>query len=99
MISQPVRLSSPVGGRTSSQTAVAPIASAIPPADSRLPLRAVAGEFIRIRPSTNATAPASQTSRTMGSTTLGSTGYASVSPGLGATGLRLNIWSIRSVTT
>ena len=85
-------------GLTSRSTAVARIASDMPPADSRLPFRAVAGEFIRMRPRTNATAPASQTevddrlrSR--------STAYPSAFSALGAAGLRLNIWSIRSVTT
>src|SRR3954471_9830095 len=39
----------------------------MPPADTRLPLRAVAGEFIRMSPRTNATAPISQASRTSGS--------------------------------
>ena len=46
------------------RTAVAPMATAMPPADTRLPLRAVAGEFIRIRPMTKQTAPTSQASRT-----------------------------------
>src|SRR5215207_5563243 len=70
--SQPVTLiasvASPSGttvsGMAISSTAVATIATSMPPADSRLPLRAVAGEFIRIRPMTKATAPASQASRT-----------------------------------
>ena len=62
----------PVGGSTSSQTAVAAMDSAMPPADSRLPSRAVAGEFMRTRPSTNDTAPASQNRRTIWSMTLGS---------------------------
>ena len=39
-------------------------ASVMPAADRMLPLRAVAGEFIRTRPRTNATAPASQAIRT-----------------------------------
>ena len=47
-------------GLRNSSTAVATIARVMPPADIRLPLRAVAGEFIRMRPRTNPTAPASQ---------------------------------------
>src|SRR6476659_216172 len=43
------------------------IATAMPPADSRLPFLAVAGEFMRMRPRTNATAPVSQAIRTSGS--------------------------------
>ena len=49
-------------------TAVAPMARVMPAADTRLPLRAVAGEFIRDRPMTNATAPSSQAIRTRIST-------------------------------
>ncbi len=49
-------------------TAVAPMARVMPPAETRLPLRAVAGEFIRMSPMTNAAAPASQASRTKTST-------------------------------
>ena len=84
--------------------AVAAIATAMPPADSRLPLRAVAGEFIRIRPRTKQEAPASQARRTMSETVLKSIGQPSAcsavrSTVLGATGFFLNIWSIRSVTT
>ena len=71
----------------------------MPPAETRLPFRAVAGEFIRIRPSTNATAPASQTSRTIGSRKDEVHGQPSAFSALGAAGLRRNIWSIRSVTT
>src|SRR5215212_3174107 len=47
------------------RTAVAPIASVMPPADTRLPLRAVAGEFIRMSPMTKAPAPISHAMRTM----------------------------------
>src|SRR3954451_20131842 len=67
MISQPIALKLWPGcvWPTSRRTAVAAIARAMPPADTRLPFRAVAGEFIRIRPRTKAAAPASQTSRTM----------------------------------
>ena len=54
MMIQPVTLIVPVVGHERAGTAVPPIASAMPAADSRLPFRAVAGEFIRIRPSTNA---------------------------------------------
>ena len=80
------------------------MARVIPPADTRLPLRAVAGEFIRMSPMTNAAAPASQASRTTTSTIPRVvTRYASVpvadASGLGATGFLRNIWSIRSVTT
>ena len=77
-----------------------PIARAMPPADTRLPLRAVAGEFIRISPSTNPAAPMSQASRTRTSTALHRQALALGACGAaGAAGLRLNIWSIRSVTT
>ena len=87
-------------GRTSSRIAVAAIAIAMPAADSRFPFRAVAGEFIRISPRTNADAPASQASRTRIETVSKSIGQPSTcSDGLGATGFLLNIWSIRSVTT
>src|SRR3954471_8064230 len=67
MISQPMPLMLWPGcvWPTRRRTAVAAMARAIPPADTRLPFRAVAGEFIRIRPRTKAAAPASQTSRTM----------------------------------
>jgi hypothetical protein len=79
---------------------VATIATAIPPADTRLPLRAVAGEFIRIRPRTNATAPISQAICASARSVSASIAYASGRSVLGAAaGLRLNIWSIRSVTT
>src|SRR5262245_34061454 len=64
MITQPMRLKLPSLGRSSRNTMVATMATAMPPAESRLPLRAVAGEFIRTSPSTNATAPASQAMRT-----------------------------------
>src|ERR1044071_3147132 len=50
--------------RTASRTAVPPMARAMPPAETRLPLRAVAGEFIRMRPMTKPAAPTSQVSRT-----------------------------------
>jgi hypothetical protein len=52
----------------SSRTAVAATAMAIPAALRRLPLRAVAGEFIRIRPMTKNEAASSQASRTRTST-------------------------------
>ena len=52
-------------GRSASQTSVATTATVMPPADSRLPLRAVAGLFIWCRPSTNAEAPASQAKKTI----------------------------------
>ncbi len=71
----------------------------MPAAEIRLPRRAVAGEFMRLRPITNATALASQMRRTMGSMVLASTVYRSAFSALGAAGLRRNIWSIRSVTT
>src|SRR4051794_16299012 len=44
-------------------TSTAMIATSMPAADSWLPRRAVAGEFIMCRPSTKATAPASDASR------------------------------------
>src|SRR4051795_5411021 len=47
-----------------SRTAVPPIATAMPAADSQLPLRAVAGEFMRMRPRTKHAAPMSQARRT-----------------------------------
>src|SRR5678810_250736 len=47
--------------RTAIRSAVATIAIVIPPADTRLPLRAVAGEFIRDNPITKPTAPVSYT--------------------------------------
>ena len=83
---------------------MAPIARTMPPADRRLPLRAVAGEFIRARPRTNATAPASHAIRTRTSiqprvSMWVAYASASVSAGLGAAGFFRNIWSIRSVTT
>ena len=59
---------SPASWRVRISTAVATMATVMPPADTRLPLRAVAGEFIRDRPMTNATAPASQAIRTRIST-------------------------------
>src|SRR3989337_271884 len=64
MMTQPATLrpSSRVSGAR--KTAVAPSATAMPPADRRLPFRAVAGEFIRMRPMTKATAPATQATRT-----------------------------------
>src|SRR3954469_23202045 len=43
------------------------MAIAMPPGGSRLPFRAVAGEFIRARPMTKATAPISHAIRTRGS--------------------------------
>src|SRR5689334_3142043 len=65
MMTQPTTLKPAASvGRKSRYAIVATIATAMPPADSRLPLRAVAGEFIWMRPSTNATAPASQAIRT-----------------------------------
>ena len=94
----PRRVGAADSGLSSSSTAVAPIASAMPPADSRLPLRAVAGEFIWIRPRTNATAPASHAGRRWGRAGQVHR-YPSAFSALGAAGLRLNIWSIRSVTT
>ena len=54
--------------RTRIRTAVATTAIVMPAADTRLPLRAVAGEFIRDRPMTNPTAPTSQAIRTRIST-------------------------------
>jgi hypothetical protein len=80
------------------------MASAMPPAETRLPLRAVAGEFMRASPMTNATAPASQATRTATSmdprvSIRVAYASASASAGLGAAGFFLNIWSIRSVTT
>ena len=101
MIPQPTALNPPPSvGRASSRIAVAAIATAMPPADSRLPLRAVAGEFIRIRPSTKADAPASQARRTRIEIVSKSIDQPSAcSTGFGATGFFLNIWSIRSVTT
>src|SRR4051812_1371818 len=50
------------------RTAVAPMASVMPPAETRLPFRPVAGEFIRMSPMTKAPAPISQAMRTMTST-------------------------------
>ena len=80
--------------------AVATMAIAIPAAERRFPFRAVAGEFIRMRPMTNAAAPTSQASRTRMPRVLKSIGQPSApSVGLGAAGFRLNIWSMRSVTT
>src|SRR5687767_12117473 len=61
MISQAVIEADP---RPASRTAVPPIARAMPPAETRLPLRAVAGEFMRMSPMTKAAAPASQARRT-----------------------------------
>src|SRR5215212_123058 len=52
---------------TARSTAVPPMAMAMPPALTRLPLRAVAGELIRMSPMTNAAAPTSQARRTMAS--------------------------------
>ena len=43
---------------------VAPIATVMPPADRRLPFRALAGEFMRWRPSTKQTAPPSWAMKT-----------------------------------
>ena len=69
MIAQVTTLMPSAPGASSSsariRTAVAAMARVMPAADSRLPLRAVAGEFIWMRPSTKVTAPASQASRTM----------------------------------
>src|SRR3990172_8666487 len=107
MMSQPVGATAPLNA---SRTAVPPIARAMPPADNRLPFRAVAGEFMRIRPMTNDAAPRSQAIRTR--TSMPSIGQApafsdgvdgvdgpAAAGGAGAVGLFLNIWSIRSVTT
>ena len=58
MMAQAVTLMPP--GRTTSQMRVARTATVIPAALSRLPLRAVAGEFIWWRPRTKQAAPASQ---------------------------------------
>ena len=82
--------------------AVATMARVMPPADTRLPLRAVAGEFIRDRPMTNATAPTIQAIRTRISmiwSVVMAPPPRHRSAGLGATGFLRNIWSIRSVTT
>ncbi len=81
---------------------MAPIARTMPPAEIRLPLRAVAGEFIRLRPTTNATAAASQDEPddgVEGGDVHGQSSTFSAFSALGAAGLRRNIWSIRSVTT
>ena len=94
-----MRLNDPVGGSTSSQTAVAPMASVMPPAEIRLPWRAVAGELMRLRPITNATAPQSQIEADDGIDDVRVHGCPSAFSALGAAGLRRNIWSIRSVTT
>ncbi len=58
MIARAMPLSPP--SRVMSQTRVAPTAMTMPAALSWLPLRPVAGEFIRCRPSTKHEAPASQ---------------------------------------
>src|SRR4051794_6754191 len=74
MISQPTVLMPPVSVRVvSSSTAVATIAATMPPAETRLPFRAVAGEFIRMRPRTKQAADPSQTSLTIVSIVVGST--------------------------
>src|SRR5690349_4788981 len=74
MISQPTAFRLPVSvGVARRRTAVARIAAIMPPADTRLPLRAVAGEFIRIRPMTKQAAEPSQTRRTMVSMVAAST--------------------------
>ena len=103
MIAQAIALMpSPVSCSVRMRTAVAPMARAMPAADRRLPFRAVAGEFIRGRPRTNATAPASQAIRTRISIDLEVVtrlGLRSSAAGLGAAGFLRNIWSIRSVTT
>ncbi len=57
MITQAATSSPP--GRTTRLTSVARTATTMPPADRRFPLRAVAGEFMRWRPSTKQTAPPS----------------------------------------
>ncbi len=91
MIAQPVPLRLPSSvGRARSRIAVAAMATAMPPADSRLPLRAVAGEFIRIRPMTKQEAPASQARRTMSEIVLKSIAQPSAcSAGFGRDGLLL----------
>ena len=79
------------------------MATVMPPADTRLPLRAVAGEFIRDRPMTNATAPDQPGDPDEDLDDLerrhGCRPPRRRSPGLGAAGFFRNIWSIRSVTT
>src|SRR3970040_2363343 len=65
MTAQPIgSMPSPLSCSARIQTAVEATATAMPAAERRLPLRAVAGEFIRMRPMTKATAPASQPRRT-----------------------------------
>jgi hypothetical protein len=106
MIAQAVTLMPSLAGSSSSSArmriAVAPTATAMPPAESRFPLRAVAGEFMRMSPMTNAAAPISQAIRTRTSMIPRvSMAYASAwsAAGFGATGFLRNIWSMRSVTT
>ena len=86
------------------RTAVAPIARVMPAADSRLPFRAVAGEFIWTSPRTNATAPRQPGDPDEDFDPAEGIHWfayasASASAGLGAVGFFRNIWSIRSVTT
>ena len=103
MMIQPMPLTPcvPSAGRATRKTAVPTIAMNMPPADRRLPLRAVAGEFMRIRPMTNAEAPTSQASLTRSGdrVEVEHRQAPASSVGLGATGFLRNIWSIRSVTT
>src|SRR5215212_8413903 len=88
MMIQPVRLIDPLPARN---TAVPPMAIAMPAADTRLPFRAVAGEFMRISPSTNAPAPISQAMRTSVSSrsTSGLGGFRGSRRGGGGPGFRL----------
>ena len=102
MIAQPVTLSPSLLGRASSRIAVATMATTMPPADSRLPLRAVAGEFIRIRPMTKHGGPGQPGQADDGSEIVSksiASALGLLGGGFGATGFFLNIWSIRSVTT
>ena len=72
---------------------------------ARLPLRAVAGEFIRISPSTNAGRADQPGEADEGLDEVHRQAFGLVGRGavgarrFGAVGLRRNIWSIRSVTT
>ena len=99
MMAQPIVESPP--GRRTSQTSVATTASVMPPAESRLPFRAVAGLFIMCRPSTNAEAAASQAKKTTVYSVLPGMPQAPLplSVVLATVGFLRNIWSIRSVTT